>query len=379
MLATVLGCAACPDGGDSVDAAVGDLGAADQSVALDLAYDGGGLTTAAFSIVGCDSFSVSEVGPLCIGRPPLTVTFVSLLSGVDTVVWTFASGDPATSMALSPTVTFSAPGSYAVKLAVSGPGGTSVYSGTVQLTPGGVGDACRDDADCGVDQTLVCLCPGGSCAGGLALGLCTRDCDLYSCDASSICADLGRARPKAPAGGDGGAVDDGGASFTDPWRRHLCLRTCQADAECRPGLLCLALPTLPGGAYQKACMAPLAGSLGDPCRDAKGVFDDSRCFSGKCLAVGAYGECTDHCSSGSCPSGACGHFAGAPGEALCLRACTTASDCADPLLGCRSGGGDGTYDFAAETNGTFCAPRPCNDDDTQCSPLGACEGGYCRR
>lgn len=76
------------------------------------------------------------------GDAPLLVDFTSLASGViDTHAWTF--GDGGTSNAINPSHTYTSPGSYAVSLTVTGPGGndTETKSGYITVTsppdPGG--------------------------------------------------------------------------------------------------------------------------------------------------------------------------------------------------------------------------------------------------
>ncbi len=75
------------------------------------------------------------------GCSALTVQFKDLSSGTATSwLWIFSGGNPSTSTAQNPTVTYSTPGVYDVTLVASGPGGTSTFtqSGfiTVTSTPG---------------------------------------------------------------------------------------------------------------------------------------------------------------------------------------------------------------------------------------------------
>ncbi len=375
MLGCALALAGCDEPTGSADASVVDLGGYDQSVNLDQ----GPQTTAAFSIVGCDSFSVTEIGPLCIGKPPLELTFVSLLAGTTSHVWTTTGGDPASSTTLSPTVRYDKPGTYTARLAAEGPGGTSVYSGTILVTPGGLAAPCRSDSDCDEANGLSCLCQGGACPGGLAVGLCTKNCDLYGCGVGGVCADLDRGGGPRPTG-DAGLGDGGAASSSEAWRARLCLPACSSDDECRPGLACLQLATRPTGSYQRACFARVAGEVGAPCTDGSGKPDGSRCLSGKCLAVGAYGQCSEDCMMTTCPTGSeCVNVAGK--SAVCLAHCTNLVSCADPLLSCQlpSTSGDlGELGLSGSSTVALCAPRPC-DDDLVCEPLGHCASGYCTR
>src|SRR4051812_19443083 len=99
--------AGCGDGGGDADAAAPfDLGIPDSGVPL----DGPALLRGAFTVVGCSTLDTSTGQPRCSGRAPLALTFVPLGSGVDTFLWTFSGGDPATSKEVSPVVTFGTPG-----------------------------------------------------------------------------------------------------------------------------------------------------------------------------------------------------------------------------------------------------------------------------
>lgn len=361
-----------------MDASVPDLPSIDQALAID---DGGPSTTAAFSIIGCESFSITEIGALCIGKPPLELTFVSLLSGTTSNVWTLTGAVPSSSMQLSPTVVYDQPGTFLARLAAEGPGGTSVSTGTIVVTPGGTSSPCRTDADCDASAGLSCLCQGNTCPGGLVVGLCTKDCDAASCDSGSVCVDLDRARGPRPSGdgGVGGAAPgDGGVPATmDAWRRRLCLPTCTDDTSCRPGLACLQLATRPNGAYQRACFARVAGEVGAPCRDGAGAPDPTACFSGRCLAIGGFGQCSEDCASITCPNGSqCANVAGQ--SAVCVSECDSQMSCADALLSCQSENASDDLGLSSTSGKPLCAPKPCGGDG-DCSPLGTCETGYCSR
>src|SRR5689334_14245741 len=131
LVLAALSSAGCGDSGGDADAAAPfDLGIPDVGAPL----DGPPLLRGAFSVVGCSTLDTSTGQPRCSGRAPLTLTFVPLGSGVDTFVWTFMGGDPAMSRAVSPSVTFGTPGSYAVTLAAGGTAGTTTASGVVVVS-----------------------------------------------------------------------------------------------------------------------------------------------------------------------------------------------------------------------------------------------------
>jgi hypothetical protein len=130
------------------------------------------------------------------------------------------------------------------------------------------------------------------------------------------------------------------------------------------------------GAYTwgQACFADVLGDVGAPCRDASGALDGSNCLTGRCVALGARGVCTDACSaSAACPSYAT--CASLPSDgALCLADCAMASDCADPLIDCIGPGPGGlgyTLPPAAPANTTLCAPKRCSQA-SDCAPAGTC-------
>ena len=67
----------------------------------------------------------------CVNSP---LSFTNTSSGVVSgVVWTFTGGNPTTSTANSPSVSYASPGSYPVVLTVTGPGGTTVANATVTI------------------------------------------------------------------------------------------------------------------------------------------------------------------------------------------------------------------------------------------------------
>lgn len=381
-------------------------GALDMSAASDLGapFDGGGLIHGAFSIAGCAQFIDAPTGPECRGPAPLELTFVPLLEGVNSSLWTFAGGDPATSRALNPVVRFTRPGTYVVTLAAGGPGGTTTASGSVVVTAGGPGAACDSDAECDVLLGLTCRCARGACPAGLGVGLCTRSCTGGGCGPLAHCADLTRGLP-APAPTDGGApgpVDAGllpdGGEFPDggaagpSWRDALCLPGCSSDLDCRSGLRCRELPVLDAGAvaggaytFRRACFADLLADVGGACLDAAATPAPARCLSGECDALGARGLCTAACGASAggraCPSiAACATFNGQPSESLCLPRCSATMPCADPLFACQAAGQSGAYGFSLEqgATGTVCAPKRCTVP-TDCAPAGTCVANFCRR
>src|SRR5262245_26486005 len=141
LLAVAL--AGCPEDDGAVDGAVRPPDARADDLGIDT--DGGGAARSVFTIVGCASLDLTTASPECLGPAPLRLTFVPLSTGVTTFVWTFAGGDPPSSRAITPSVLFSRPGTYAVTLAAGGPAGTTSATGTVIVTSGGVGSPCRDD------------------------------------------------------------------------------------------------------------------------------------------------------------------------------------------------------------------------------------------
>lgn len=184
-------------------------------------------------------------------------------------------------------------------------------------------------------------------------------------------------KPSSDGGSGGGPTGDGGVLASEAWRRRICLPACTGDAECRPGLSCLQLPTRPSGTYQRACFAAVAGEVGAPCTDGNGAPDASRCFSGRCLAIGAFGQCTDDCMNVACPLGSdCASVAGQ--SAVCVARCGAQQTCPDPLLSCQTSSDAGAEGLHSSGSEPLCAPRPC-DDDLVCGPLGVCSAGYCSR
>jgi PKD repeat protein len=396
LAVTLSAAASCESGTATFDG----MGFADFAAPSDLGapFDGAGPVHGAFSMSGCAQFVDGPTGPECRGPAPLEVTFVPLLEGVTSALWTFAGGDPATSRALNPVVRFARPGTYAVTLAAGGPGGTTTASGTVVVTAGGPGAACDGDADCDGLLGLQCRCARGACPAGLGAGICTRSCVGGGCGPLAHCADLTRGAPPtavvdggAPMPVDGGEAPDGGV-VGDAWRDALCLPGCSSDLDCRPGLRCRELPVLDTGAaaggaftFRRACFADVLADVGGACFDASAAPDPSRCLSGECEPLGSRGICTASCGSSAggraCPStAACATFNGRPSESLCLARCSATSPCTDPLFACQAAGGTGSFGFSVEAGvtGTFCAPKRCSGP-SDCAPAGSCVAGFCSR
>src|SRR5262249_44866770 len=148
-----------------------------------------------------------------------------------------------TSKAISPSVTYGTPGTYAVTLAAGGPAGTTTATGTVIVSAGVTGSPCLDDTDCDAGAGLFCVCKPGEvgCVAALALGFCSRSGAGGVCNTGEVCADLTRGGAYVPSSGA-----DAGVS-SEVWRRALCLPGCVAPADCRTGFLCRELPALPAG------------------------------------------------------------------------------------------------------------------------------------
>ena len=388
VLALVL--AGCGDGNGSMDAGMpADLGIPD----IGPLGDGIPALRGVFTMSGCSTLDTSTGTPRCSGRAPLTITFVPLGSGVDTFVWTLPGGDPTTSKAISPSVTYGTPGVYMVTLAAGGAAGTTTSMGTVVVSAGSTGSGCLDDTDCDAGAGLFCVCkPGeGGCVGALGVGFCSRDCSGAVCAAGEDCVDFTRGGAYVPGASDGGVAGD-------VWRRALCLPSCTGASDCRAGFACRELPTLAAGgsaggtySWKQACFADVDGDDGDACDDATGTPDGSRCLSGRCDPYGARGVCSSTCTTSSdCPSDAACATYNAPPSApakACLRRCDASSLCAsDPLLDCEAANQVGGLGFSvspAEPPATrFCAPLRCTMAG-QCAPSGSCTamggGSFCLR
>jgi PKD repeat protein len=377
-LVLMLVIAGCGDDGGGRDASAPfDLGIPDVGLGGDMP----GQLRGAFTIIGCGRLDAPSGEPRCLGQAPLTLKFVPLGSGVDTFVWTFNGGMPASSKVTAPTVAWTAPGTYGVTLAAGGAAGQTTSSGTVIVTSGATGSPCLGDVDCDATSGLSCVCKPGDtgCVGGLAVGFCTRGCSGGGCGAGEICADFTRGGAYVPGGND-----DGGASG-DVWRRALCVPSCTQPSDCRAGFDCRELPTLKpgasaGGAYgwQRGCFADVGGDDGDSCDSAAGDPQPWACLSGRCDRMGARGLCTSGCATTSdCPStAACASYNGSPQTGACLVRCDTMHLCtSDPLLDCELANQVGGLGFSispSEPGATrYCAPLRCSLA-SQCAPSGSC-------
>ena len=355
-----------------LDASSGDLGPLP---------DGGVPLMGAFSMAGCATLTIVNGEPVCEGPAPLRLTFVPLLTGATTYVWTFTGGDPTMSSVINPSVLYARPGSYGVQLAAGGPGGTVAASGKVLVTAGGAGAPCSDDSDCDGVNGLSCLCGHGAngCPGALGSGICTRSCEASTCDGGQVCVDLQRGFSAPMSFSDGGVADGG---VPQPWREPICLPGCTTSDDCRPGLSCREVPSLmplgvSGGPYtwRRACFANALGDDGDACVSPSGDADPSGCLSGRCDPLGARGLCTSPCDDFGCPSSAaCIAFSAAPAQHLCLRRCDATYPCSDPLLDCLPAGQPGSLGFTVPVvradDGHLLRSPPLRRRPRQLQPLG---------
>ena len=370
-----LGVPGCQSGFHEFDASTAhDEGVPDEGVLL----DGGVPVAAVFTITGCDQLVFDTAGrPTCKAGPHRALTFVPLGPGVQTLVWTLPGGDPATSALVSPTVTWSADGTYAVMLATGGSGGSAVSSGTVNIVAGAAGAACLGPSDCDATLGLTCLCSAEQgCPAGLAAGFCVRPCAMTSCAFGEVCIDLSR----GPKGADvDGGVPDGGVD--GGYRIHACLPACTTSASCRLGLSCRSLPQVAVGAtedepyaWARACFAEVPGAVGESCDDVDGIPEPGQCITGRCEPLGADGVCTDVCGADQpCPDSAACVTIPSVGP-RCLLRCQTESDCSDPLLACQ-GPGPGGLGFSLSSSEpastTLCSPKRCTGV-ADCTPAGTC-------
>lgn len=373
-----------PDAAAPTDLGIGDLGALG---------DGPGSLRGAFTAIGCAKLDTTATGELrCTGPAPLTVTFVPSGSGVNAFVWTFTMGMPSNSKATTPSVTWSAPGTYDVTLAAGGVAGQTTAMGSIIVTSGDTGAPCLDDSDCDAANGLSCICKSGEggCVGALGVGFCSRSCGGSVCDADEVCVDSTRGGSFVP-GIEGDAGVEG-----DVWRRALCLPACQMASDCRAGFSCRQLPVLAanavaGGVYtwQNGCFADVLGDDGDSCLSASGDPQPSACLSGRCDNFGARGLCSSDCATSSdCPaSAACATYNGPPATNGCVVRCDPTHLCAsDPLLDCEASDQVGGLGFTISPTETatqrYCAPLRCSMA-SQCEPSGACTamggGSFCIR
>jgi hypothetical protein len=335
--------------------------------------DGGGPTFATVSVSGCAALTAVEGGQRCLGPAPLALHFSAVAPPeATTFLWEFGDGSEPEVL---PTVThvYAYPGEYRVVLVIGGGFGTFTPSTslTVAVDGAGVGAWCEDAAQC---ATGDCLCAGegaADCPAALR-GVCTAACD--ACPPEDRCVDL-RLPGSAPE-----------------WRATYCLPACSPEAPCaRPGQVCRELPVqYPPGVrqWQAVCFPDVLADVGEGCATADGTPVDAACLSGRCLDLGAFGQCSDGCATSPCPGhAACAVMSGGPhaGEPLCLARCSAERPCTDdPLLACQAADPAGDLGFtvldaSALPETSYCAPRRC-ETAVDC-PTGLCAGapgGFCR-
>lgn len=73
-------------------------------------------------------FAVRQTTPLCVGTPVVFVNQTTNTRCTTTYAWSFPGGNPATSTAAAPTVTFAAPGTYAVTLTATNANGSTTQT-----------------------------------------------------------------------------------------------------------------------------------------------------------------------------------------------------------------------------------------------------------
>jgi PKD repeat protein len=321
-----------------------------------------------FTASACPLF---EEGPRCTGHAPLTLEFVPLATAsVTKFLWTFGDGT-AKSSARVPVHTYAFPGTYDVLLVGSGVAGSAQQfrPGFVVVTANQVGEPCDVDQQC--DTRLRCICGSeAKCTAAFARGLCAMSCGAAECRTGETCADLSLAAASAPR---------------QPWQEALCLRACQTDAECGPGLLCRDLPaTTPPGTWTRGCFPGAPEAPGRSCRSASGQLRNDACITGQCVDLGANGLCSLDCSKSPCPPGTtCAELT--DGRRVCLQRCSPEVTCdRDPLLACTAPnqGPLGFTVMGGPPGATYCAPKICSNHE-DCGPAGTCHddvnGAHCVR
>lgn len=317
----------------------------------------------------------------CEGEAPLVLSFSAVTGGVGAEgTWDFGDGSAVTDGAVV-THVYGRAGSYDVMLTVATAAGTLSEEKVAFVTVTGAGPAgaCVEDAGC-ASGTCICredcpfplrgeLCVADACE---AVGTCATRCDELSCPVGAVCADLGL-----------------GDETAEPWRAELCLPTCAEAQDCRRlGFSCRPVPVAAG--WQRACVAPVRGDVGGPCRADSGAPDGARCLGGICLDIGAAGYCSAACGERPCPEGAsCARFTGGEAAGLpaaaCLMRCAEGSCVGDPQLACEAAQGAGDLGFeivgpADPPGTTYCAPKRC-EPPGECGLSGRCDelsGGFCR-
>jgi hypothetical protein len=182
-----------------------------------------------------------------------------------------------------------------------------------------------------------------------------------ACD-GAVCADLA---PAGPGGSD--------------WQRDLCLRPCDADADCAP-YRCRELAAAAGGWARGCFVADVLLDDGSSCRGGDGLLEPGRCASGRCLDFGLRGVCAAGCAGpADCPSyAACATLSG--GGTACLARCSARACDADPWLACEAPDAAGALGFTVDESPDplgYCAPRRCRAAGD--CPGGSCPDGFCER
>jgi hypothetical protein len=368
-----LAATACGKGGSPVLDAADDLIVTDTTPAppdkpRSLSVD--------FAVEGCPAFNPDPVTPSCTGKVPLALRFVPLATTTVLLYqWNFGDASPF-NMTTAPSHVFTTPGVYTVNLiatSVAGEMVTRSHTGFIVAKTNTTGEPCDANAQCATG--LFCLCPPSeTCSVGLARGVCTADCLTTRCGNDEVCANLLTIKESpTPA---------------EPWQTALCLPKCTSDAECRDDMRCRTLPPGQSGAgLVHGCFAEIPRDVGEPCQDASSRRRDDFCASGLCVDLGIQGMCSMKCDINACPTGSdCVLFG--DGRRLCLRRCTSDSEClTDPLLTCMAAtDGDLGYQLvdpdATNDGSNHCAPKACTED-APCAPAGFCDNtmgaGHCIR
>lgn len=278
---------------------------------------------------------------------------------------------------------------------------------------------CRQDSDCG---------PGGHCGfrdASDSFGRCARSCPALGAPCARTgyrCIDAdsdgrGECAPSMTPGPTGAPCSDtsacfGGACMAD-WPDGYCTSMCSPSRSCAPGSHCVAFALLPSGEFESYCLQdctrtcardgyacldrdgdgrtecvpePGAGHVGDACEtvaDCRPAFGDVRCLRTELPD----GYCSYRCSvSPAAPVPMC--FRGGvcwESQSLCLRACSTDSDCPREGYVCRPVPDNPSQRACLPSaTGTGAIGEPC-DSVTDCAGagLGLClrsaawRGGYC--
>lgn len=331
-------------------------------------------------VSGCEYWETDDSTNACVGTAPFSLDFSPLTSkGVESYQWRFGDNTEPVFTQIA-AHTYQTPGVYDVTLFIEGSFGILEVKkvGLVRVKHALLGGFCEEDENC---LTEHCHCNESEdieiCPADMT-GFCASSCLETPCD-EGICVDLSTA-----------GLEDSPDPDEWTWRQPLCMPPCETDEDCsRPGTSCLSVPVFDSEnlstQWTSACMPPVLGQTGDPCRNWLGEYDDELCLGGLCLPVAAGGMCSRGCEIGTCPPHAgCVRFHGTD-ENVCLPSCREDAHCGpDPLLGCETGDGTGFYDFSPVGEPMippeeFCAPRRC-EQDHECSWGGYCDidlGGFC--